>query len=375
MEDIIVSKKTPFYDVGVKYGAKMAELFGYWLPAEYATGHAEEYIGTRTRASLCDLDYMAVATIKGPDAFAYIQKVFTNDFTTLGIGGIRYTAIPNEQGNMVDDGTCWHTGENEYMFISGDESDYAWLEKNAEGFDIELTNITDQWTTLALQGPLSRKILEKLTDVDLGFKFYTFKKGKVGGVDCTIARIGFTGEFGYEIHFSSELGTEMWEKVMAAGKEEGIVPCGQLALESLRQEAGMILVGNEHNKTINPFEASIGWTVKLGKTNDFNGQQALKEIIRNGVTKTLVWFRVDGIVEAKTGDPIFSGEKEISYVTSGSMTPGTDHNTALGYVRPEYTITGSHYTICSDGTGYDAALSLVPLYDPGKYRRMGKNPG
>ena len=363
-----MTKKTPFYNVGLEYGAKMEELFGYYLPLEYSTGHEEEYKGTRKRASLCDLDYMAEFTIKGPEALNFIQKVFTNDFTNLKTGSIRYTAMTNLNGNMLDDGTMWHLGESEYMFISGNEADYAWLNKYAENFDIELKNITSEWTTLSLQGPLSREILEKTTDVDLdSIKFYKYAKGKVSGVDCLIARVGFTGEFGYELHFHPKHADKMWHTIMNAGKEQNVVPCGQLALESLRQEAGFLLVGNEHNDTINPFEAGIGFTVKLDK-KDFNGREALINIVKEGVEKRLVWFSLPGSIEVKTDDPILNYGKEVGKVTSGSLTPSTKHSTALGYVGSTFTIPGINYTINSEGKEYNANLSLVPLYDPGKTR-------
>ncbi|HCW93994.1 MAG TPA: glycine cleavage system aminomethyltransferase GcvT, partial [Flexistipes sinusarabici] len=161
---------------------------------------------------MCDLDYMAEFTIEGPEALAFIQKVFTNDFSNLAIGSVRYTAMTDLDGNMVDDGTVWRLGESRYMYISGDESDYEWLEKCAKDFDIELKNITSEWTTLSLQGPLSTKVLEKLTDNDLGsIRYYKFVEGKVSGVECLIARIGFTGEFGYELHFHPRHGEEMWK--------------------------------------------------------------------------------------------------------------------------------------------------------------------
>lgn len=145
------------------------------------------------------------------------------------------------------------------MYISDKESDYEWLEKRAKNFDIELENITSEWTTLLLQGPLSTKVLKKLTDTDLGSnRYYKFTEGKVSGVDCLIARIGFAGEVGYELHFHSRHAEKMWKAVMKAGKAEKVVPCGQAALESLRQEAGFLLVGNQHGRSMSPLEAGIG---------------------------------------------------------------------------------------------------------------------
>src|SRR5579864_4208618 len=135
-----MTRKTPFYDAGIKLGAQNRELFGYWLPWEYGAGHVSEHNGTRQRASLCDLDYMGEYTINGPDALRYIQQAFTNDFTNLPVGGVRYTTLCKPDGNMVDDGTIWRRGDSSYMLISGDESDYGWLEQCAHGFNVTLKN-------------------------------------------------------------------------------------------------------------------------------------------------------------------------------------------------------------------------------------------
>ena len=179
-------KKTPFHDVGLESGADMRELFGFYLPWEYSPGHVEEHLGTRLRASLCDLDYMGEFTLEGPDVLALVQKLFTNDFRRQKIGAIKYTAMCNADGNMVDDGTVWRMGETKFMLISGDEEDYAWLVENAKGFDVEVKNITSEWTTLALQGPKSKEILGKITDVDLeALRYYHFTEGKVAGVAGT----------------------------------------------------------------------------------------------------------------------------------------------------------------------------------------------
>lgn len=252
-------KKTPFYYVSIGQGAQMKELFGYWLPWEYSTGYEEEYKATRQRASLCDLGYMAEFIIEGPEAAAFIQKVFTDDFSNLSIGSVRYTAMTDLEGNLVNEGALWRLGESRYMYISSEESDYEWLEKCTDDFDIELINITSEWTTLLLQGPLSTKVLRKLTDTNLGSnRYYKFTEGKVSGVDCLIARIGFAGGGGYELHFHSRHAEKMWKAIMNAGKADRVVPCGQAALENLRQEASFLLVGKEHSRSMKPLEAGIG---------------------------------------------------------------------------------------------------------------------
>ena len=184
-----VTKKTPFHEVGLERGAQMREMFGYYLPWEYAPGHVEEHLGTRQRASLCDLDYMGEFTIEGPDALDSVQKLFTNDFRQLDVGSLRYTTMCDSDGNMLDDGTVWRLGEHKFMFVSGDEADYEWIVQNTKDLDVSTNNITSEHTTLALQGPKSQAILSKITDLDLdSIRYYHFTEGKVADVDCLVAR-------------------------------------------------------------------------------------------------------------------------------------------------------------------------------------------
>lgn len=358
-------KKTPFHDVNLEYGAKMRELFGYYLPWEYTSGAVEEHVGTRKRASLCDLDYMGEFKIEGPDALKFVQKLLTNDCSRQSVGQIKYTTMCNEKGNMIDDGTIWRLGDAEFMLVSGDEGDYEWIQQNVKGYKVSVKNITSEITTLALQGPKSRAILSKLTSIDLNaLRYYHFTKGKVNGIECITDRMGYTGEFGYELHFSPQYGRQMWTGVMEAGAEFGIVPCGQAALESLRQEAGYLLVGNDHDKNTNPLEAGIGSIVKFEK-EDFNGKHALLDIVKQGVKRRLVWFKLKGGEVASKGDAILNDGTRIGEVTSGSYSPTSKSGTAMGYVLPQFAIPGVDFTIAIGGSSCKATLSTMPLYDPG----------
>jgi aminomethyltransferase len=173
-------KKTPFHDAGLALGAKMVELFGYYLPWEYSAGHEKEHLGTRNAASLCDLDYMGEFIIEGADALAFVQKLATNDYSKKTAGSVQYTAMCDAQGNMIDDGTIWSLGEHKFMVVSGAESDFDWIKSNAGGFNITLKNITSEHTTLALQGPKSTHVMRKLTNFDLeSLGYYRFIETKV----------------------------------------------------------------------------------------------------------------------------------------------------------------------------------------------------
>ncbi len=361
------TRKTPFYAVNVAAGGDMRELFGYYLPLTYGTGHEAEHTGTRERASLCDLDYMAQMEIKGSQALDFVQTLLTADCAKQKTGQIKYTAICREDGNMVDDGTIWRMGEQEFVLVTGDESDYAWVSRQAKAFDVTVKNLTAEWTTLALQGPLTEGIAKKLVDVDLtGLKYYHFIKCAVDGVDVILARMGYTGERGFEFHFHPRYAEKMWNIIMDAGKEAGIVPCGQAALESLRQEAGYLLVGNDHDKNTNPFEAGIGFAVGLEKES-FTGKEALAAIAAEGVKRRLCWFRVKGGAVAETGDAIYLGGKRVGTVTSGSYSFTRRGGTAMGYVSPRHAVAGLTYQIETGGKRCGAVLSVMPLYDPGDY--------
>jgi aminomethyltransferase len=356
-------RRTPFHDVGIDHGAKMVELFGYYLPWEYSPGHHEEHLGTRNAASLCDLDYMGEFVIEGRDALALVQHIATNDYSQKGVGSIRYTAMCDEDGHMIDDGTIWRLGEQRYMVVSGDEEDFGWISKNAETFDVRVTNITSEHTTLALQGPRSAEVIGNLTSVDpRALSYYHFREAAVAGVECLLARMGYTGEFGFELHFAPAEGPHMWTEILKAGADVGIVPLGQAALESLRQEAGYLLVGNDHDKGTDPLEAGIGSVVRFEKV-DFNGKAALMDIGRTGVKRRMVWFDVPSGAVVEKGAPILFADQRIGEVTSGSYSPTRGRGTAMGYVAPAHAIPGLS---CALGTEHhEASLSTMPLYDPG----------
>ena len=365
-------RETPFYNVGLAAGAEMQDLFGYWLPWQYAPGHEAEHRATRERASLCDLDYMAEFKVTGPDSLRLAQQLFTADLDNLAVGRVRYTAMCNSDGNMMDDGTVWRFGPDELLYISGDEADFEWVQKNAEPYDVELSNLTSDWTTLALQGPASRQVLEKVLSADLdSIRYYGFTRANVAGADCVVARMGYTGESGFELHFAPADAEAIWTAVMDAGAEYDIVPCGQAALESLRQEAGYLLVGNDHDKSTNPFEAGIGRVVKFNKP-DFNGRQALLDIVKNGLTRTIVWFRLDGSSVVAKGDAITVDGQTVGKVTSGSYSPTLGHGVAMGYVEPTHAIQGATFDIGLDSQTQRATLSVMPLYDPGDVRTTGR---
>jgi aminomethyltransferase len=362
----MTARKTPFYDVGMSAGAEMRELFGYYLPWHYANGGEAEHLMTREHTSVCDLDYMAEYGIVGPQALDFVQALLTNDFRNLRIGQVRYTAMCQSEGKMVDDGTLWRLGENEYVLITGSEDDYKWVTENAARFDVEVTNRTASWTTLAVQGPESRSVVGALVGSEVvdSLRYYTFTRTSAAGSECILARMGYTGELGFEFHLEPDGGEALWRALMEAGRKSGILPCGQQALESLRQEAGYLLVGNDHDPTTNPFEAGIGRVVRFGKP-EFNGRSALASVRRDGVNRQMVWMRLADKSVVSNGDAILVDGAEIGRVTSGSYSPTQARGVAMGYVKTNYVIPGLGVDIRSGSAVRQASVSVMPLYDPG----------
>jgi aminomethyltransferase len=350
-------------------GAEMQELFGYWLPWQYERGHVEEHLATRNRLSICDLDYMAEFKIVGPAALQFAQQLLTNDFGSLSIGRVRYTAMCNLQGNMVDDGTLWRLAEDEYLLITGSESDFEWVSGQASEFDVEVSNITSTWTTLAVQGPECRPVVEALVGPGVvdSMPYYGFVRTSVTGSECLLARMGYTGEFGYEFHLAPDGAEGLWNGLLDEGKSRDVLPCGQAALESLRQEAGYLLVGNDHDSNTNPFEAGIGRVVAFGKP-EFNGRAALAAIRKSGVARTMVWMKLESTEVVNTGDPISIDGGQIGQVTSGSYSPTQRRGVAMGYVEPTHAVAGIGVDIGWPGAEVPATISVMPLYDPGDVR-------
>jgi glycine cleavage system T protein (aminomethyltransferase) len=368
-EGYVEIKQTPFHEVGLQAGAEMQELFGYWLPWQYERGHVEEHLATRTRVSICDLDYMAEFKIVGPAALQFAQTLLTNDFSNLAGGRVRYTAMCDLEGNMVDDGTLWRLGDNEYVLITGSEGDFDWVSSQASRFDVDVTNITSEWTTLAVQGPESRSVIEALVGPGVvdSIPYYGFVPTNVTGSDCLLARMGYTGEFGYEFHLAPEGAEALWRGLLEKGKSKDLLPCGQAALESLRQEAGYLLVGNDHDPTTNPFEAGIGRVVSFSKP-EFNGREALAAVKKSGISRTMVWMKLKGTEVVNSGDPILIEGIQIGQVTSGSYSPTQKRGVAMGYVEPTHAISGIDVDIRMTGIDVPATISLMPLYDPGDVR-------
>jgi len=356
--------KTCFYDMSIESGAQMHEVFGYELPLVFAAGGEAEHVATRDNVTFVDLGYMAHFAVSGADAAKFLEVLLTADTAKLRDGQIMYTAICNEAGIMLDDATIWKYADNQYMLVTGDEADEEWIKKHAAKFKVEVKNVTHNFGALQVQGPNAHAHMKKVTGLDpASIKYYTFKELTIDGRKVVAAKMSFTGSGGFEYHVEAKDARWLWDTLVKAGQEFKMLPIGQRALESLRQEGGYLLVGNEHDKNVNPLEAGIAQVVKLNKP-DFIGKQALIKAMNDGISKRLVWMRLADKTVAKTGDAIMFQGRKIGSVTSGSFSGSAKKGTVVGYVNVGQIFPGQAYTIVTAEGERQAGISLVPLYDP-----------
>jgi aminomethyltransferase len=325
-------------------GAKMVDFGGWDMPVEY-TGITAEHMAVRTGVGLFDVSHMGDIQLRGPQSLDAVQRLSMNDASKLQVGQAHYSAMLHPQGTFVDDIVVHKLSDNDYLIVINAgtrEKDYGWIREQAQPFKCHVSDYSDMYTQLAIQGPKAVDVLAKLTNVPLAeIKNYWFRWGTICGLHNTlIARTGYTGEDGFEIYIPSDevTSTRVWNEILEAGKEFGIVPCGLGARNTLRLESAMALYGHEISDTINVYEAGLGRYAKLDKGVEFTGAAALREIEADGGPKRkLVGLEMVDRGIARDGYRLFDESgKQIGEVTSGSPAPFLKKNIALAYLPPEY---------------------------------------
>ena len=251
-------KRTPLFDEYAKYGGKTIDFGGWELPVQFSS-IKEEHDAVRHRAGLFDVSHMGEVFVKGNDALSYLQKLLTNDISKIAIGGAQYNAMCYENGGVVDDLLVYHLEENHYLLCvnaANIEKDFDWMKSHIEG-DVTVTNKSNEYAQIALQGPLSEEVLQKITDINLSeMKYFTFQQNvSVAGQTVLVSRTGYTGEDGFEIYGEPSAIIAIWTKILEVGKDNGVVPAGLGARDTLRFEACLPLYGQELSKDISPLEA------------------------------------------------------------------------------------------------------------------------
>lgn len=360
-----MAKKTAFYNIHKSLGAKIVEFAGFEMPVQYE-GIIAEHMAVRNSVGVFDVSHMGEFFVKGPDALAFVQKVTVNDASMLPKGKVQYSAACYPDGGIVDDLLVYSFG-NYFMIVvnaSNIEKDFNWFIENKGDFNVELTNRSDDFSLLAVQGKNSLPTLQKLTDTNLSvMKYYTFTEGKVAGIDAIISRTGYTGEkIGFEIYIPSDVETseKLWNVIFDAGKEFNIKPIGLGARDTLRLEAGYCLYGNDIDKTTNTIEAGLGWITKPDK-GYFNGKPKVVSELEHGTSRKLVGFVVDGRLVARHGYEIYSNGSKIGFVTSGSNSPILGKNIGLGYVAAENAAMGKTIKVKIRNEFINAEIVKLPF--------------
>jgi aminomethyltransferase len=336
-------KKTAFNSIHKKLGAKLVEFAGFEMPVQYSSIIAE-HKAVRSSVGVFDVSHMGEFFLSGSKALEFVQHITVNDAAKLFPGRVQYSAMCYPDGGIVDDLLVYNLGGNEYMLVvnaSNIEKDYNWIIENNK-FGVTINNFSDDYSMLAIQGPNSQKVVQKLVDTNLNLEYYNFRTDSIADTDVILSRTGYTGETGYEIYFKgNELEAEkLWFQIFEAGKEFNIQPVGLAARDSLRLEMGFCLYGNDIDKTTNTLEAGLGWITKLNKI-DFIARDALLKVKEEGINRKLVGMVSDEKTFPRKDYPIFADGKNIGSITSGTVSPVLEKPIALGYVEKQFSAPGT----------------------------------
>jgi aminomethyltransferase len=386
-----VSVGTAFHPRTAPLNRKMQwrEWSGYFASSVYADFHDIEYNAIREAAALIDVSPLYKYLVTGPGATRLVDRVITRDATSLAVGGVVYTPWCDENGKVVDDGTVHRLDERRYRWTAADPQ-LRWLRQNSTGLDVTITEETDATAALALQGPLSRDVLEAATGksfADLGY--FRRRTAKIGRVALDVSRTGYTGDLGYELWIPTGRAVAVWDALVEAGRAYGLRPAGMVALDVVRLEAGLILLEVDYTSArhamtpdqhYSPFEIGLGRLVNFDK-GDFVGRLALEREARAGgparrlVGLQLDWYDIEGLYDAQglppaispTVDrspvPVYSGSRQVGRATSHGWSPILKQAIALASVPPQHEGIGSHLEVewTVEGRRGRVAATVVPL--------------
>ena len=356
-------RTTPLNAIHRRMGAKMVDFGGWDMPVQYS-GVLEEHRAVRQGVGLFDVSHMGEIEIRGPEALNLVNWVTTNDASKLAAGQAQYSTLLYRHGRFVDD-IVVHKVAGDHFFLcvnaANQDSDYQHISTNNR-FDARVENAGDSYAQLAVQGPRALETLQKLTSVDLAsIGYYHFVDGAVSGATARIARTGYTGEDGFEIYLPPAETERLWEEILAAGAAFGIKPCGLGARNTLRLEAGLALYGHEIDASITPWEAGLGWIVKLGK-GDFLGREALMQQKERGITRRLMGFEMTGRGIGRDGYEVHVDGAPAGWVTSAGPSPTLNKNIGFCYLPSALAQTGRAIHIMVRGVPISAITVPVPFY-------------
>jgi aminomethyltransferase len=340
-------KNTALTDIHIKTGAKMVPFAGYNMPVQYA-GINAEHETVRNGVGVFDVSHMGEFILKGEKALDLIQSVSSNDAAKLYDGKVQYSCLPNKTGGIVDDLLVYRIDEKTYMLVvnaSNIEKDWNWI-SGLNSFGVDMKDISDRTSLLAIQGPKAAEALQSLTDIDLAsMEYYTFKKGTFAGVDnVLVSATGYTGAGGFEIYFDNVNAEHIWAAIFKAGEPFGIKPIGLGARDTLRLEMGFCLYGNDIDDTTSPLEAGLGWVTKFNK--EFTNSAALQQQKQAGIKRKLVGFEmIDRGIPRHDYQIVDAEGNNIGKVTSGTQSPSLQKAIGMGYVKTEFAAEGTEIFI------------------------------
>jgi aminomethyltransferase len=357
-------KNTALTHKHIALGAKMVPFAGYNMPVQYE-GVNIEHETVRNGVGVFDVSHMGEFLLTGPKALDLIQRVTTNDASTLTIGRAQYSCLPNGKGGIVDDLIIYRIKEEQYLLVvnaSNIEKDWNWISShNTDG--VEMKNLSDDYSLLAIQGPKAIEAMQSLTTVDLSaIKYYHFEVGPFAGVDYVIiSATGYTGSGGFEIYVKNDQAEKLWDAVFEAGAARGIKPIGLAARDTLRLEMGFCLYGNDIDDTTSPIEAGLGWITKF--TKDFVDADVLKAQKEHGVSRKLVAFEmIERGIPRHEYRILDADGNEIGKVTSGTMSPSMKIGIGLGYVQTSFSTLDTEIYIEIREKGVKAKVTKLPFY-------------
>jgi aminomethyltransferase len=367
-------KKTPFYDIHLKNNGKIVEFAGFLMPMQFE-GIIPEHEAVRSSVGIFDVSHMGEIEIRGEDRIKFTNYITTNDVTKLALNQVQYSTMLYPDAGIVDDLVVYNLKDRIFMVVNAvsSDKDYEWVVKNKQ-LNVEVLNRSDEIGQLAVQGPKSAPVMQKLVNFNLGeLKYYwstetdiRLPSSQKDGIPAILSRTGYTGEDGFEIYVERQHAEKLWDMVMEAGKEFSIKPIGLGARDTLRFEMRYCLYGNDIDKTTNPLEAGLGWVVKFDK-GDFIGKENLLKIKEKGTTRRLVDFEVIDKGIPRPHMEIHNANTKIGHVTSGTFSPSLKKGIGLGYVAKPYNKIGTKLTVMAK-TPVEVEVRKGPFYKHGSHK-------
>jgi glycine cleavage system T protein (aminomethyltransferase) len=356
-------RTTPFVEHHRAQGAKLVPFAGFLMPLQYE-GIVAEHKAVRNAVGLFDVSHMGEFEITGPGAVAFADKLLTNQVAGAEPGQAVYSPLCLPDGGIVDDLLAYRYADKITLVVNAANIAADWAHVSALApADVRRANCSEQVAQLALQGPRAVEVMSGLVPSSvLELSYYRFQEVALWGTTAVISRTGYTGEDGFELYFPCEYADEFWDGLMRAGAKAGIKPCGLGARDSLRLEMGFCLYGNDIDRTTNPLEAGLGWTVKLDKP-DFVGKSALERVKAEGLKRKLAGFLVEGPRVPRHGMDVVDGGTTVGTVTSGGFSPCMERGIGMGYVPPALAKNGARFGVKSGNADLVATTTARPFYE------------